>query len=98
MLGMVPAAEEATLIAGIEIFTRTSALTAVQGSPEYKEYVAKAEREAPYSRDLTAWYPTAGFVARGDQTETGPAQIVMLAKFVSKDGEGVREKLVDVLG
>jgi len=44
------------------------------------------------------WYPSAGFVARKGEQQTAPAQIVMLAKFVCKDGQGTREKLVDVLG
>ncbi|EXJ80426.1 hypothetical protein A1O1_08571 [Capronia coronata CBS 617.96] len=102
-LGKVPPgeAEQTSLIAGIEIFTRPSALTAIQASPEYKEYFSPVgQGEALFTRDVTAWYPTAGFVARKDkdQPETGPAKVVMLARFVCKDGEGMREKLVAVLG
>ncbi|EHY56625.1 hypothetical protein HRR83_002293 [Exophiala dermatitidis] len=91
-------ADHSAQIGLIEIFTHPSALTAVQSSPEYTEFFAQVEREGLFTRELTAWYPTAGFVARRAQTETGPAGVVMLAKFVCKDGEGVRDKLVDVLG
>ena len=53
-----------------------------------------------YAKDeeQTAWYPTAGFVARGQTGETGRAGIVVLAKFVAKDGQANKDKLVEVLG
>ncbi|KAL2432525.1 hypothetical protein ABEF95_012265 [Exophiala dermatitidis] len=90
----------------IEIFTHPSALTTIQSSPEYTEFFGQVEREGLFTRELTAWYPTAGFVARAREaqhpdrpgSETGPAGVVMLAKFICKDGEGVRDKLVNVLG
>ncbi|EXJ79760.1 hypothetical protein A1O3_08043 [Capronia epimyces CBS 606.96] len=97
LLGMVAPAEQDRLIAGVEIFTRPSALAAVQASPEYRDAASSLATAAP-APHLTTWYPTAGFVARRNQIETGPAQIVMLAKFVVRDGDGLREKLVDVLG
>ncbi|KIX10522.1 uncharacterized protein Z518_01605 [Rhinocladiella mackenziei CBS 650.93] len=100
MLGMVPPSERDTMIGRMEIYTESSALATVQASSEYKEYFDLVERESLYAtnEDLAAWYPTAGFVARKGEKETPRAGIVMLAKFVCKDGEDMREKLVDVLG
>lgn len=97
---MVPPEEKSSMLGVVEIWTSPAALSALQSKPEYKDYFGTVRREGLYdpSQDVTAWYPTAGFVARKTEKETPKAGIVMLAKFVCKDGEGVREKLVDVLG
>ena len=95
-----PSEELNTIIGSVEIYTSSSALSTVQKAPEFKEYHSTVEREGLYAKDedLTAWYPAAGFVARKGEKETPKAGIVVLAKFVTKDGEGNREKLVEVLG
>ena len=102
MLGMVPAAEKSTMIGAVEIWSSMSALKAAQAAPESKTYASTVAREGLYTpseEDVTEWIPTAGFVARKGEKETGRAGIVMLAKFVCKEGQaGAREKLVQVLG
>lgn len=87
------------LIAGVEIYTSPAALSYVQNSKEYKDYTGLVKAEDLFEKDegLEAWYPAGGFVARPNEKETGKAGIVVLAEFVAKDGEGNKEKLVQVL-
>lgn len=87
------------LIGGIEIYTYPGALSSVQKSSEYKAYFDLVKKGDLYEKDegLEAWYPAGGFVARPNETETGKAKIVVLAKFVAKDGPGNKEKLIEVL-
>ncbi|KEF61505.1 uncharacterized protein A1O9_03072, partial [Exophiala aquamarina CBS 119918] len=87
------------LIGGIEIYTSPTALSYVQNSAEYKGYFGQVKSEDLYEKDesLEAWYPAGGFVARPNEKETGKAGIVVLAKFVAKEGEANKEKLVQVL-
>jgi len=101
MRGKIPPNEVPTIIGAVEVYTDSSALGKIQKSPEYQDYFNCVEKNGLYEhyQDLTAWHPTAGFIARKNgEKETGKAGIVMLAKFVCKDGEGMREKLVEVLG
>ncbi len=99
-LGMVPAAEKDSMLGVVEIWSSPAALGKLQATPEYREYSTTVQREQLYNvnDDATAWYPTAGFVARKTAKESPPAQIVMLAKFIAKEGDGTRDKLVEVLG
>lgn len=90
-LGMVPSAEKDTLIGLVQTFSSPKAVK--EAGQYFKLKSPLTEKE-----DRTIWHPTAGFVARKDAKETPKAKIVMLAKFVSKEGEGTREKLVEVLG
>ncbi|KIW19742.1 hypothetical protein PV08_00316 [Exophiala spinifera] len=91
MLGMVPASEKDTIVGVVQTFPSLPAASEA-------DHFFKLSDVAATEIDHATWFPTAGFVARTGQRETPKAKIVMLAKFVCKDGEGMREKLVDVLG
>ncbi|OAP56879.1 hypothetical protein AYL99_08991 [Fonsecaea erecta] len=101
-MGMVPAAEKGTMFGVVEIWTSQAAFDAIKAGPEYKQYHATVAREGLYSADtdmdLSEWTPCAGFVARQGEKETPKAGIVMLAKFVCKDGEASKDGLVGVIG
>lgn len=84
---MVPAAEKDTLVGVLQTYASAESLATQQSLGE-----------SALGEETVTWHPTAGFIARKDQKETPKAKIVMLAKFVCKDGPGMREKLVDVLG
>ncbi|KIW56289.1 hypothetical protein PV05_04959 [Exophiala xenobiotica] len=90
-LGMVPSSEKDTMIGVMQIFTSPKAVAEAEQYFKLSEVAANAE-------DRTKWYPSAGFVARKGEEEAPKAKIVMLAKFICKEGQGMREKLVDVLG
>lgn len=100
MLGMVPADEKATMLGRVEILSSAAAVQALEAASEIKTWDSTMAREELLAQadEVTMWYPTAGFVARKGEKETGKASIGMLAKFICKDGEGMRDKLVDVLG
>lgn len=61
--------------------------------------MAQVQSQDLYAKDedQTAWYPTAGFVARG-AAQSPKATIAILAKFVAKDGADNKKKLVEVVG
>ncbi len=88
---MVPSSEKDTMIGVMQIFTSPKAVAEAEQYFKLSEVAANAE-------DRTKWYPSAGFVARKGEEEAPKAKIVMLAKFICKEGQGMREKLVDVLG
>lgn len=85
-------------IGGMEIYTDKSALTTQQSEDWFREFRERVKGEGLYEREeeLVVWYPSAGFVARGEKTSAGKGSIVMLAIFTCK--EGMREKVVDVVG
>lgn len=95
---LVPAAKKDTLIAGMEIYTDKNALSTQQQESWFKEFAERGEKEGLLSAkdELVAWYPTTGFVSRGDGTVTGEGIVVMIAVFTCK--EGGREKVVEVIG
>ncbi|KIW96919.1 uncharacterized protein Z519_02310 [Cladophialophora bantiana CBS 173.52] len=103
-LGMVPAAEKDSMFGVVEIWSSPAALATLKTTapPEYKQYHSTVAREGLYSverdMDISEWTPCAGFVARKGEKETPKAGIVMLAKFVCKDGEGMKDGLVSVIG
>ncbi|KAK4937959.1 hypothetical protein LTR10_021524 [Elasticomyces elasticus] len=90
-LGMVPSDEKDTLVGVVQTFSSPKAVE--QAGQYFKLKSPLTEKE-----DRTVWYPAAGFVARKGAKETPKAKIVMLAKFVTKETEGARDKLVQVLG
>ncbi|KAL6246347.1 hypothetical protein RBB50_006583 [Rhinocladiella similis] len=91
MLGMVPESEKDTMVGVVQTFPSAQAASEA-------DHFFKLSDVAVSKGDHTTWYPSAGFMARKSQRETPRAKIVMLAKFICKDGQGMREKLVDVLG
>jgi hypothetical protein len=101
---MVTTGQHDTLLAMIEIWDSASALKGVQGNEEYKAFARKVRDEGVLSgkgwRDISAsmWTPVRGFVCRKGEKESMRAGIVMLAKFVTREGEGNVEGLVKVLG
>lgn len=88
---MVPESEKDTMVGVVQTFPSAQAASEA-------DHFFKLSDVAVSKGDHTTWYPSAGFMARKSQRETPRAKIVMLAKFICKDGQGMREKLVDVLG
>lgn len=85
----------------MEIYTDKSALSAQLEEEAYKSYHSTIKREGLYRKDedLIAYYPTAGFVARGASAEPyGKGITVMIAKFTLKGGEEERDKALKILG
>ncbi|RVX69353.1 hypothetical protein B0A52_06948 [Exophiala mesophila] len=96
--GLLPPSSPPVII-GLEIYTSPASLGYVQNASEFKSFMAQVESQDLYAKDedQTAWYPTAGFLARSS-TQTPPAGLAVLAKFVAKDGAENTKKLVEVLG
>jgi quinol monooxygenase YgiN len=95
-----PSQKAGPIIGGVEIYTSAEALSTVQKSPEFNAYHSAISSADLYAKpeDLVAWYPAGGFVARPHETETKKAGIVILAKFIVKDGVENTTKLVEVMG
>ncbi|KAK5944714.1 hypothetical protein PMZ80_001914 [Knufia obscura] len=95
---LVPKDKRELTIGGMEIYTDKSALTTQQSEDWFREFRERVKAEGLYEREeeLVVWYPSAGFVARGETTSAGKGSIVMLAIFTCKEGQ--REKVVDVVG
>lgn len=86
-----------TALAGMEVYTDKAALQRQLDHPDFQKYHETVEKEQLYSSPevLTAWYPTAGFLAR-EQT-TPKAALVMTAMFFLKDGQESKEKVMGVV-
>lgn len=79
----------------MEVYTEKAALKRQLSHPGFKHYHEVVKNEDLYAQpeELTAWYPTAGFLAR-EKTAPGGV-IVMTAMFHLKSG-GDREKILKV--
>ncbi len=85
-------------IAGIEIYSKKSALSHQLAHPEFKRYHATATAEELYAQpeDMNAWYPREGFVARGE-TSTAKAIVVTVLMQV-KEGASNAADVLEILG
>jgi len=84
------------VIGGLEIYADKAALSTQQSESWFKEDHQTVKDEGLYEKpeELVVWYPTAGFVSRGDSANS-KAAIVMMAVFTCKGG--CRDKVVDVV-
>ena len=90
--------DRSTFLAGFEVYTDKSALSAQLEHPEFKKFHELTKKENLYSKDeeLVAWYRRGGFYSRGETSKAGSGVSVVTAIFELKE-ENQLDKALEIL-